>query len=296
MKSLVRPLIFISALLALSAFLEARAQNVIRVTGVRFAYPLVEHWIDQYSKVNPNVQIVVEWRGTQDPSQYDVLIEAFEQSEEIKKTREYFFVGRYAILPVANSASAFAKAYATKGLTTQTIRQIYFHDLFADKDKEQKIVTPYTSYTRLQKAGSPTVFAKYFRYEQKDIRGKGIAGSDEHLLKAVLRDTAGVSYLPTPVIYEKSGIPVAGLTPIPVDLNGNDRIGDDEKVYGNWRAVVERLSNAKEIHNVPIEYVHLSVDKKSANPEFLAFIHWVIDNGLSDLKDFGFLPPDRKTN
>ena len=296
MKSLLRPLLFISALLGLSAFLEARAQNVIRITGVRFAYPLVEHWIDEYSKVNPNVQIVVEWRGTQDPSQYDVLVEAYEQTEEIKKTREYFYVGRYAILPVANSSSAFAKAYVTKGLTTQTIKQIYFHDLFADKDKEQKILAPFTNYTRLQKAGSPIVFAKYFRYEQKDIKGKGIAGSDEHLLKAVLRDTAGVSYLPTPVIYEKNGAPVAGLTPIPVDLNDNDRIGDDERIYGNWPAAIERLSGAKEIHNVPIEYIHLSVDKKSVNPEVPAFIRWVTDNGLKDLKDFGFLPADQKPN
>jgi phosphate transport system substrate-binding protein len=296
LKSILQPLLFIAALLALSSFLEAVAQNtaVVRVTGVRFAYPLVEQWIDQYSKVNPNVQVIIESRGTQDPSQFDILVEAYEQKEEVRKDREYTYVGRYAILPVANSTSQFAKTYVLRGLTAQTIKQIFFNDLFADKDKEEKIDAPFTTYTRLQKAGSPIVFANYFKYEQKDIAGKGIAGSDEHLLRAVLRDTTGVSFLPTPMIYAKSGLPITGLTPIPVDLNDNGRVSDDEKFYGSRASTIDRLSNAnsKDIHNVPIEYIHLSVDKKTASPEAIAFIKWVVDKGLGNIKEFGFLPAE----
>ncbi|HZY82035.1 MAG TPA: hypothetical protein VFE50_21070 [Cyclobacteriaceae bacterium] len=291
-KSIIRPLLFIVGLLALSSFLEARAQgtSVVRITGVRFAYPLVEHWIDQYSKVNPNVQVVVEWRGASDPSQYDILVEGYEQPEEIRKTREYFNIGRYAILPVANSMSAFARTYAVKGFNTQLFKQVFFHDIFADKDRELKINEPFTTYTRLQKAGAPIVFANYFKYEQKDIKGKGIAGSDEHLLKAVLRDTTGVTFLSTPVIYANPQ-GVAGLTVIPVDLNGNDRVSNDEKFYNDRASVIEHLTNEKDIRNVPIEYIHFSVDKKTATPEAIAFIHWVVDNRLNDLKDFGFLLP-----
>lgn len=296
-KSILPPLIFITALLALSSFLESRAQGtVVRMTGVRFAYPLVEHWIDQYSKVNPNVQVVIEWRGATDPSQYDILVEAYEHPEEIKKTREYTYIARYAILPVANSISAFARTYAVKGLTTQTIKQIFFHDIYADKGNEQKIAVPFTTYTRLQKAGSPIVFAKYFKYEQKDIKGKGIAGSDEHLLKAILRDSTGVTFLPTPVIYGTStDTAVPGLTPIPVDLNGNNRVTDDEKFYDSRSATIESLSTSdKDIHNVPVENIHFSVDRKTATPEALAFIRWVAENGLNDVKDFGYLPAQKQ--
>lgn len=293
-KSIIKPLLFITALLALSSLLEAQAQNptVIRVTGVRFAYPILENWIEKYAKVNPNVQVVIESRGSQDPSQYDILVEAYEQPEEIKKTRDYFYIGRYAILPVANSRSEFAKTFVIRGLTSQLIKQIYFHDAFADKDKEEKIKAAFTVYTRMQKAGAPIVFANYFKFEQKDIKGKGIAGSDEHLLKAVLRDSTGVSFLPTPMIYAKSGSPVQGLTPLPVDINDNDRVSDDEKFFGNRSNVVDRLSDGKNIKNVPIENLHLSVDKKTATPEALAFVQWVVNNGLSDLKEFGYLTPE----
>jgi phosphate transport system substrate-binding protein len=296
-KSIIRPLAFIIMLLALSSFLEGRAQtpNVIRITGARFTYPLVENWIERYTKVNPNVQIVIESRGLQDPSQYDVLIEALEQPEEIRKNRDYTYVGRYAILPVANSHSEFARTYVVRGLTNSLIKQIFFHDMFADKDAQEKITAPFTTYTRMQKASAPTVFANYFKFEQKDITGKGIAGSDEHLLKAVLRDTTAVSYLPTPMIYAKSnGTPLAGLTPIPVDFNGNDRVSDDEKFVSNKSNLIDKLTNAnpKDIHNIPVEHIHLSVDKKTATPEAQAFIQWVLANGLNDLKDFGYLSPE----
>lgn len=293
-KSIIKPLLFITALLALSSLLEAKAQNpaVVRVTGVRFAYPLLENWIEKYAKVNPNVQVIIESRGSQDPSQYDILVEAYEQPEEIRNTRDYFYIGRYAILPVANSRSSFAKTYVVRGLTSHLIKQIFFHDVFADKDKEEKIAVPFTVYTRMQKAGAPIVFAHYYNFEQKDIKGKGIAGSDEHLLKAILRDSTSVSFLPTPMIYTKQGNPVSGLTPLPVDVNNNDRVSDDEKFFGNRQTTIDRLSDNKNIKNIPIENVHLSVDKKTATPEALAFVQWVVNNGLNDLKDFGYLNPE----
>jgi len=296
LKSILQPLLFITALLALSSFLKVAAQNssVVRITGARFTYPLVEQWIDQYNKVNPDVQIVIESRGLQDPAQYDILIDAYEQAEDVKKDRDYTYVGRYAILPVANSQSEFARTYVKKGLTGQQIRQIFFHDIFADKSKEEPINASFTTYTRMQKASVPIAFARYFKFEQKDIAGKGIAGSDEHLLKAVIRDTTAVSYLPTPLIYTKSGQPTTGLTPIPVDLNDNGRIGEDEKFYGDRTTLLDRLSklNSKDVHNLPIEHIHLSVDKRAAHPEAIAFIKWVAENGLGNLKDFGFIPAE----
>lgn len=284
-------------------FVDVRAQTadvkqsttVVRMTGVRFAYPLVEKWIERYSNVRPDVQIVIEWRGTQDPAQVDILVEAYPHPEEIAQQREYVYIARYAIVPVANSKSAFAATYGVKGLNNQLIKQVFFHDIFADKNDEQKIAAPYTTYTRLQKAAAPIVFANYFKFEQKDLKGKAIAGSDDHLLKAVLRDSTGVSFLPLALAYTPStGLPVAGLTVLPVDLNGNDRINDEEKFYDNLGQVIQRLSNvnANDVRNLPIEHVHLSVDKKSTNREALDFVRWVISNGLTDLKDFGFFPPD----
>jgi len=198
------------------------------------------------------------------------------------------------VLPVANSNSAFAKTYSEKGLNKQLINQLFFHDLFADSEKEQEIKDPYTIYTRLQKAGAPIVFTKYFGFEQKDIRGKAIAGSDEHLLKAILRDSTAVSYLPLTLIYDHtSRKPLTGLSVLPVDINGNDRISNDEKFYDDLTAVINRLEEegSKDVKNIPIESLHFSVDKNKATSDAIEFLRWVIQNGQNSLHEFGYLLP-----
>src|SRR5690349_303278 len=63
-----------------------RQQNkIVAITGVRFAYPLVQKWIDDYAKINPEVQVIIESRGTTDPAKYDILIEAYEPDAETKR-------------------------------------------------------------------------------------------------------------------------------------------------------------------------------------------------------------------
>jgi hypothetical protein len=149
----------------------------------------------------------------------------------------------------------------------------------------------------MQKAGAPIVFTQHFGYEQKDIKGKAIAGSDEHLLKALLRDSSSVSILPLPLIYNReTRKPISGLTVLPVDFNGNGRVSDDEKFYDDLSKVIDRLesASAKDNKNIPSAYLHLSVAKQSASSEAVEFLKWVINNGQKDLHDFGFLQPEPK--
>lgn len=270
------------------------SQPLVVVTGARFSYALVQKWIDEYNKVNPAVQIIIESRGATDPLQYDIVAEVSEHEENVRRNREYIHVARYAILPVANSRSLVAKVYADQGLSTDLIHQIYFYNIFSDRDKQKTIQTPFTAYTRLQKAGAPAVFAAYFGYKQKDLKGTAIAGSDAHLLKAVLRDSSAVTYLPLPLVYDLlKRKPLDGLVVLPVDLNGNKKVNDDEKFYHTIDAVIERLEaeTSGRLKNVAIGYLHLSVDKKQASAEAVAFLKWVNENGRSYLHAFGYLAP-----
>lgn len=275
---------------------EASTQKVVVVTGARFSYKLVEKWIDEYSKVNPHVQIIVEARGSADPLKYDILAEVYNHDEALRQTRQYVNIARYAILPVATAGSDFAKAYSERGLNTDAIKQIFFHNIFVE-GRTRTIEAPFSVYTRLQKAGVPMVFAKYFGQDQKDIKGTAIAGADAHLVKALLRDSVGVTYLPLPLVFdENTRKPVEGLTVLPVDLNGNKKVNEDEKFYGDLDQVLDRLEalEPREIHNIPIEYLHLSVDKKTGSPEAIDFLKWVNENGQGDLHAFGYLKPGSK--
>lgn len=274
---------------------HSTAQKVVVVTGARFSYKLLESWIEEYNKVNPEVQIIIESRGATDPLKYEILAEVFEHDDKIKKDREYVNVGRYAVLPVANSQSSFAKNYSDKGLNTDVINRIFFHDIFSEKEKQKPIQAPFTVYTRLQKAGVPAVFSEFFGHVQKDLKGIAIAGADAHLLKALLRDSTGVTYLPLPLIYdEQTRKPLEGLTVLPVDLNGNKKVSDEEKFYDHIDAVIEKLEREDpgKIKNIPIEYLHLSVDRQHASAEAIEFLKWVNENGQNQLHRYGYLRPE----
>ncbi|KAA6436977.1 hypothetical protein FEM33_19845 [Dyadobacter flavalbus] len=273
-------------------FAQESSQNKVVVTGVRFAYPLLEKWIKGYSAENPQAQVIIETRTITDPEKYDVLIEAYDQERIVKENREVISIGRYALLPVANSKSEFAKEYAEKGLNEKTYKQIFFHDIYAEKD--QSITTPFTVYTRLQKAGAPVTFAKYFGYEQQQIKGKTIAGADEHLIKALLKDETGITYTVPGLAYDlNTRKPVDGITIIPVDLDNNGRITKEEKQIDNLDQVIDKLETEK-VRNVPVEYIHLSIAKNNSNPEAKKFLLWVASHGEQDLRQFGYLKPEPK--
>jgi phosphate transport system substrate-binding protein len=289
-KSLLVASLF--SLVVAPVFAQETADNKVIITGVRFAYPLVEKWIKDYTAANPKSQIVIETRTITDPQKYDLLIEAYDQDKEVKETREYLSVGRYALLPVANSKSAFAKEYLEKGLNEKTYKSVFFHDIYAEKDKS--ITTPFTIYTRLQKAGAPLTFAKYFGYEQQNIKGKAIAGADEHLIKALLKDETGISYTTPGLAYDlQSRKPIEGITVIPVDLDGNGRVSKEEKALENLDQVIANLENNK-VKNVPVEYIHFSIDKHNSNPEAKKFLLWVAANADKDLHQFGYLKAEPK--
>ena len=275
----------------------SRAGKVVVVTGARFSYQLMEQWIDAYGKVNPGVQIIIESRGSTDPLKFDVLAEVYSHKEEIKKNRHYVTVGRYAILPVATSSSPFADLYSEKGLNKDRIVSIFFNDIFHNEGKKKTIEVNFNPYTRLQKAGAPSVFADYFGYEQKDLQGTTIAGADAHLLKALLRDSIGVTYLPLPLIYDlETREPIKGVTVLPVDLNGNGKVNDEEKFYDNLDNVIDKLETIEpsDVNNIPIANLHLSVDKATASAEAIDFLKWIQENGHSYLHDSGYLKPDPK--
>ncbi len=294
-KILLAALISVTAAAPVSAQSETRDNKLVIVTGVRFSYELIEKWIEEYSRIKPDVQIIVESRGSADPLKYDILAEVYDHAPELRAKREYIYIGRYAVLPVANSTSAFAEAYAQKGVTQSILKEIFFHDIFAADDKRSRIELPFTTYTRMQKAGVPSVFSEYFGYSQKDIKGTRIAGADAHLLKVLLRDTTAVSYLPLSLIYDlETRKPVEGLVVLPPDLNGNNKVPADEKFYDDLDEAIKRLEDVgtKDIKNIPIGYLHLSVDREHATAEAVDFLNWIRESGQEHLHAHGFLRPE----
>lgn len=289
-KKLVAAIAGVVVLAAFNSSAQTVVQDSVIITGVRFSYPLVQQWIEEYKKENPDARIRIETRTVTDPAKYDLLIEAYEHDKDFKEQRNYVSVGRYALVPIANAQSPIAGEFGEKGLTERLIKQIFFHDIYAEKEKDVK--SNYTVYTRLQKAGAPITFARYFGFEQQNIKGKAIGGADEHLLKALQKDNSAITYSTLGLIFDTQSRKVnEGVAVLPVDLDGNGRITKDERVYANLDVAIETLEGAK-VKNVPVGDLHLSVQKTSTNTEAQKFLLWVAANGQGSLHKYGFLNPD----
>ena len=139
------------------------------------------------------------------------------------------------------------------------------------------------------------MFANTYGFEQKDIKGKAIAGSDEHLLKSILRDSTAISYLPISLVYDlNTRKPLEGITVLPVDLNDNGKVADDEKITAGLDEVIQKIETAspKDIKGLAVGYLHLSVPSQGASEEAVDFIRYVIDNGGRSLHQFGYVLPE----
>ncbi len=272
--------------------------EIVRITGARFAYPLLQHWIDRFNTQYPEIQVVIEARGSSDPADYDVLIEGFEQSEEVKQSRVFLYVGRYVIVPVTHARSPLAVAHRDKGLTRDEIRRIFFRDIFAD---DQGVVkTPYTAYTRLQKAAAPIVFSRHFGFTQKDLLGKAVAGADEHLIKAVLRDTTGVTYAPLPLLYTLSQQgKLKDLTILPLYSTDDGALSRVAYPFANTGSPEDKARSIDvDTTGLPNALLHLSIGRDTATKSAITFLNWIHEHGSSDLQAFGFLdlPPTSTYN
>ncbi len=282
--------------------LQAQNGKVI-ITGSRFTYPLLEKWIAEFSKTNPDVAFRIIARGGPNVDSANVIINAHTLSpEEIRPNYSIINIGRYALLPVANSKSPLLAGYEEKGIKPADFKQLFFykHDAIEEHEKKKKkdngSYKP-TLYTRAQIACAPTTFARYYGFEQADIIGKPIGGDDKHLIQAIQKDTNGLTYNVLGLIYDlKTRAVKPGLTVLPVDLNNNGKLDENEKIYAsldNLTQYLETQNNPK----IPIEYVNISIptNKTDASDNIDRFIKWVLSEGQKYNHEYGFLDFERET-
>jgi hypothetical protein len=103
---------------------------------VKFATPLLEKWIAEYSKVNPEVKIAVADR-TANAEDIDIQLIASNEGNN----QPAFSIGRYAVLPIAANNNTLVRELQKKKLNAKRIKELFFEkDLLDDDDDDAKVV------------------------------------------------------------------------------------------------------------------------------------------------------------
>lgn len=274
----------------------AFAQAPIIITGSRFTYPLIEKWKLEFQKQYPDVQIKIIPRGSINADSAHLIINAHKlKPEEIKGGNYVINIARYAILPVANSQMPLLKQWNEKGLKIKALKDLYF--LKADeyeRTETKKKAAGYqpTLYTRAQKACAPISFARKYGFVQDDILGKPIGGDDRHLITAIELDTNGITYSSINLIYNlDTRKPKDKIIPIPLDINSNGKIDEEERFYTDLDKAIVFLQSPK-AKDIAIEHVNITYPAQVVlqNPNLKIWIEWILTQGQRYNTEMGFLP------
>jgi hypothetical protein len=111
-------------------------------------------------------------------------------------------------------------------------------------------------------------------------------------------DAQAVSFNGLNVLFDiDTRKPVTGLTILPVDLDGNNKVSEEESFYHDLDTIIHKLQDTdpRKINNIPMARLQIAVHLKEMNGETAHFLRWVLENGRKHLAKYGFLRPDSAT-
>jgi ABC-type phosphate transport system substrate-binding protein len=270
---------------------ENAAKEPIVISGTKFTYPLIEKWIAEYEKVNPNanIQLAAKTNGGQVA---DLNIIAHQPTQnELQPNQEIIYAGRYALLPVTNNNNPILAAVAKKGLNKKELDKLFFEVVDYDSDEPaQKSKFRANIYSRDNQACASTALAGYYGHQSSEIRGKKVFGDDIYLLSAIKKDSIGLTYNNLGYLYDVNSRNLKeGIALLPLDLKKEAKSIQS----GNLDEVLSVLESTK-VETIPVEKIGFIYSQQNAKKELSAFLKWVLTDGQKFNHNKGFLNLDKQ--
>ncbi len=259
--------------------------NVHYVKAPRFARPLVEKWITEYAKTQPNVEFQIA-KGGQNQDDIDLNVVFDNNDKETENANHIVYFGEFAVLPITANGSEAAKVLEGKHLNSKKIKQLYF--LNDDLDEEVKKIKQFEKLVIYSGSNATSVansFAHNFGEESTSFRGKRISGDDLFLNTALTKDPLGVSFNALPNIFDlKSRHIKEDLTIIGLDVKKSLEESFSDK--GTLDQIIDALEQGK-VQEVTVQKI--GVRYKNADEDVNRFLSWVVTNGTKYNHQYGLL-------
>jgi ABC-type phosphate transport system substrate-binding protein len=153
---------------------------------------------------------------------------------------------------------------------------------------------PISVYTRSDACGAAEMWAKYLGdYHQEDIMGTAVYG-DPGVAEAVKQDSLGIGFNNLNYAYDmETGGPIAGLRAIPIDLNENGQIDEDEDFYATKAELMQAIA-AGRYPSPPAREEYL-VGKTEFTGVAREFVRWILTDGQQYCSEAGYIAlPDER--
>jgi phosphate transport system substrate-binding protein len=300
-----RTIIFLSFLLFLGSFFCPSSitaadptqgmKGTVRISGAWALYPMMVKWGEEFRKTYPNMRIDISaggaGKGIADAlaGMVDIgMVSRNIRPEEIKPGTTYVPVVKDAVFPTINSNNPVLKKIAEKGIKKKTFDDLWitgkpltWGEISGTPTKKAVQV-----YTRSDSCGAAETWAHYLGKKQEDLKGVGVYG-DPGLAEAVKRDVYGVGYNNLNYAYEaKTGLPIAGIQIIPIDVNENGKIDAAEDLNTKEKAIKAVTSGV--YPSPPARDLYL-ITKENFKEPSKTFVKWILTDGQKYVSEVGYI-------
>jgi len=279
-------------LLASTGIQAQKTTEILLISAPKFAQPLVEGWISEYSKSHPGYTIQLQNNATKDLTpQLNLVVEP--TSATIKEEdNKIIYTGRYALVPVTNSHNAILTQIGKKRLDKKTLDNVFFEPKLDDLDEEDVAdskpkyqVTVYSAENQLRLS---SILASHYGHLSSELRGKKVLGDEIYLITALRKDTTGVSFNSLSYLYDLSTRNLKpDLTVLPIEVKKEARI----QLNGSADDLISLLESNR-IETIPVGRIGFTYNQ-TGNQEVLAsFLQWTLTEGQKVNHKQGFLQAD----
>lgn len=275
---------------------ELEFSGTIKVSGAWALYPMMVKWGEEFQKIHPNVRVDISaggaGKGVSDALAGLVdlgMVSREIKQEEIERGGCFVPVVKDAVFPVINAANpALSYGLAQKGMTRQqfidlwiTGKTLSWGEIVGAELPEKVAV-----YTRSDACGAAETWAKYLGKMQEDLQGVGVYG-DPGLAEAVKQDKLGIGFNNLNYAYDmKTGLPVAGLQVISIDVNENGVIDPEEDLSTKSKAIEAIITG--HYPSPPARDLYL-LTKNSFQGLTRSFIFWILSEGQNFVEEVGYI-------
>jgi phosphate transport system substrate-binding protein len=270
-------------------------KGTVRISGAWALYPMMVKWGEEFRKTYPNMRIDISaggaGKGIADAlaGMVDIgMVSRDIRPEEIKPGTTYIPVVKDAVFPTINTNNPLFKKITEKGIKKKTFNDLWI--LGTPLTWGEITGTPTKNvvqvYTRSDSCGAAETWAHYLGKKQEDLRGVGVYG-DPGLAEAVKRDVYGVGYNNLNYAYDaKTGLPVAGIQIIPIDVNENGKIDPNEDLSTKEKAIKAVISGI--YPSPPARDLYL-ITKENFKEPSKTFVKWILTEGQKYVNEVGYI-------
>lgn len=275
---------------------EGKLKGEIVISGAFALYPLAVKWAEEFQKLNPDVVIDVTAGGT-GKGITDVLSETAEigmagrdiNENEIKQGAWAVAVTKDAVLASGNTQNPVLADIYKKGISKELFAKIYLEQAktwgeIVGNANPSKIEV----YKRSDAGGVTESWSKFLGIDQDELKGLGIFG-DPGVAEAVKKAPNGIGFNNTLYVFDaKTRLPYPGITPLPIDVNGNGTLEPTENVYQNLDSLISAINDGR-FPSPPARNLYLFTKNKPTNEISIAFIKWALTDGQKFCKESGYI-------